>query len=109
MRYQHVANSSGSTIRLSFIIIKQNSNKNNVITINLSFTFRWVVLVDMLGSEETPEDNDHIPEGDYYSSNNSPLPFPQFQLSSRHSSTSFRFCHHFQTLLILPTTVLKEI
>ena len=70
---------------------------------------RWVVLVDMLGSEETPEHNDHIPEGDYYSSNNSPLPFPQFQLSSRHSSTSFRFCHHFQTLLILPTTVLKEI
>ena len=63
----------------------------------------------MLGSEETPEHIDHTPEGDYYSSNNYSLPSPQFQLSPRHSSTSFRFCHHFQTLRILPTTVLKEI
>ena len=74
---------------------------------------RWAMLVNMLRSDETSEQNDHAPEGDH-SSHNSPLPSPQSESSPpspspRHFSTPSRFCHHFQTLGILPTTVLKEI
>lgn len=69
------------------------------------------MLVNMLESDETPEHNDHTPEGDYYSSYNSPPPSPQSQsspplLSPRYSFTSSPI---FQTLAILPTTVFKVI
>ena len=71
------------------------------------------MLGNMLGSDETPEQNNHAFEGEY-SSHNSSLPSPQSESSPpspspRHLSTPFPFYHHFQTLGILPTTVLKVI